>query len=53
MKQSVIYTLDFDGVVCDSAIETGISGWKAGATIWDDYSNAFTSCRIIRTVSSS
>jgi phosphoglycolate phosphatase-like HAD superfamily hydrolase len=37
MKQSVIYALDFDGVICDSAIETGISGWKAAAQIWADF----------------
>lgn len=40
MKKSVIYALDFDGVICDSAIETGISAWKAGATLWDDYHTA-------------
>jgi phosphoglycolate phosphatase-like HAD superfamily hydrolase len=37
MEQLIIYALDFDGVICDSAIETGISGWKAGAQIWTDY----------------
>ncbi len=36
MEQSVIYALDFDGVICDSAVETGISGWKAATRIWDD-----------------
>lgn len=36
MKQSIIYALDFDGVICDSALETGISAWKAAAQIWDD-----------------
>lgn len=36
MKQSIIYALDFDGVICDSAIETGISGWKAAMHIWDE-----------------
>ncbi len=37
MKQSIIYALDFDGVICDSALETGISGWKAGFQLWDDF----------------
>lgn len=35
MTQS-IYALDFDGVICDSAVETGITGWKAAATLWPD-----------------
>lgn len=37
MKQSIIYALDFDGVICDSAVETGMSAWKAAAQIWDDF----------------
>ena len=36
MKKTVIYALDFDGVICDSAVETGITGWKAGVQLWDD-----------------
>jgi phosphoglycolate phosphatase-like HAD superfamily hydrolase len=36
MNGSNIYALDFDGVICDSAIETGISGWKAAYQIWPD-----------------
>lgn len=39
MNQSIIYALDFDGVICDSALETGISAWKAAAQIWDDFPN--------------
>ena len=39
MKQSTIYALDFDGVICDSALETGISAWKAARKIWDDFSS--------------
>ncbi len=31
-----IYALDFDGVICDSAVETGITGWKAATQVWDD-----------------
>jgi len=36
MNNSIIYALDFDGVICDSAIETGITGWKAACSIWVD-----------------
>ncbi len=36
MDQNIIYALDFDGVICDSAVETGISGWKAANQIWPD-----------------
>ncbi len=36
MKKPVIYALDFDGVICDSAIETGITGWKAAIQLWPD-----------------
>ncbi len=36
MEQPVIHALDFDGVICDSALETGIAGWKAATRIWDD-----------------
>jgi phosphoglycolate phosphatase-like HAD superfamily hydrolase len=36
MKQTIIYALDFDGVICDSAVETGITGWKAATGIWND-----------------
>ncbi|MGR9073182.1 MAG: HAD family hydrolase [Gammaproteobacteria bacterium] len=37
MKQNVIYALDFDGVICDSAVETGITGWKAAGRFWNDF----------------
>lgn len=33
-----ILALDFDGVLCDSVDETGISGWKTGGTIWEEMS---------------
>lgn len=36
MAESIIYALDFDGVICDSAVETGLTGWKAGSKIWQD-----------------
>jgi len=29
-----LYALDFDGVICDSAVETGITGWKVAHQIW-------------------
>jgi phosphoglycolate phosphatase-like HAD superfamily hydrolase len=31
-----LIALDFDGVLCDSARETGITGWKAGGRLWTD-----------------
>ncbi len=40
MNQKIIYALDFDGVICDSALETGVSAWKAAAQIWDDFPTA-------------
>ncbi len=36
MNNSIIYALDFDGVICDSAVETAITGWKAATTLWKD-----------------
>ena len=36
MNDPIIYALDFDGVICDSAIETAITGWKAASGIWQD-----------------
>ena len=36
MKKDPIYALDFDGVICDSAIETAITGWKCAQQIWSD-----------------
>jgi phosphoglycolate phosphatase-like HAD superfamily hydrolase len=38
MNTPIIYALDFDGVICDSAIETAISGWKAACRIWPEMS---------------
>jgi phosphoglycolate phosphatase-like HAD superfamily hydrolase len=34
MNNSIIYALDFDGVICNSAVETAITGWKAAVSIW-------------------
>jgi phosphoglycolate phosphatase-like HAD superfamily hydrolase len=36
MNQSIIYALDFDGVICDSAVETAITGWRAAGKLWQD-----------------
>ena len=36
MNNSIIYALDFDGVICDSAVETALTGWKGASSIWDD-----------------
>ncbi len=47
MKQNRIYALDFDGVICDSAVETGITGWKAGRQLWTDYSTAIPTSDLI------
>lgn len=38
-NSGLIYALDFDGVICDSAIETSITGWKAAHEIWLDIPN--------------
>jgi phosphoglycolate phosphatase-like HAD superfamily hydrolase len=31
-----VLALDFDGVLCDSARETGITGWKVARDLWQD-----------------
>lgn len=36
MTHSMLYALDFDGVICDSAVETAITGWKAAGLLWND-----------------
>lgn len=36
MSKPILYALDFDGVICDSAVETGLSGWKAANQIWPE-----------------
>ena len=47
MKQPIIYALDFDGVICDSAVETGITGWKAAKQLWDDLATPLPSPQLI------
>ena len=34
--ENKLYALDFDGVICDSAVETGITGWKVASKLWQD-----------------
>ena len=34
--QDKLFAFDFDGVICDSALETGLSGWKVAASLWPD-----------------
>ncbi|MDD1613027.1 MAG: HAD family hydrolase [Methylococcaceae bacterium] len=36
MNNSIVYALDFDGVICDSAVETAMTGWKAAGPLWND-----------------
>jgi phosphoglycolate phosphatase-like HAD superfamily hydrolase len=36
MAKKKLYALDFDGVICDSAVETGITGWKVASQLWQD-----------------
>lgn len=31
-----LFALDFDGVICDSALETGLSGWQVASRIWGE-----------------
>lgn len=35
-NMNTIYALDFDGVICDSAVETGVTGWKVAQRLWAD-----------------
>lgn len=35
-KQSVVFALDFDGVICDSAVELALSGWQVACQLWND-----------------
>ena len=48
MNNSVIYALDFDGVICDSAVETAITGWKAAGSLWGDMPKAVPQAMIDR-----
>lgn len=35
-EQATLWALDFDGVICDSAIETGLSGWTVAREYWPE-----------------
>ena len=48
MNNSIIYALDFDGVICDSAVETAITGWKAAGSLWGDMPKAVPQAMIDR-----
>ena len=43
MNNSIIYALDFDGVICDSAVETAITGWKAAGSILERHAQGGSS----------
>jgi phosphoglycolate phosphatase-like HAD superfamily hydrolase len=47
MEPTILYALDFDGVICDSAVETGMTGWKAAAQLWHDMPKAIPSTILI------
>jgi len=36
IAENKLFALDFDGVVCDSAIETGLTGWQVATQLWQD-----------------
>jgi phosphoglycolate phosphatase-like HAD superfamily hydrolase len=46
MNNPIIYALDFDGVICDSTVETAITGWKAAGTLWKDMPKAVPQTKI-------
>ena len=35
-NSKTLYALDFDGVICNSAVENAITGWKAAQHFWPD-----------------
>lgn len=39
MNSNTLYALDFDGVICHSAIETAITAWLAAQTLWPEMQN--------------
>lgn len=32
-----VFVVDFDGVLCNSAVETGVTAWRAGSHIWPEW----------------
>ena len=43
MIKKALYALDFDGVICNSAVETAITGWKAAQCFWPDMQGSMIS----------
>ena len=41
------FALDFDGVLCDSAMETALTAWRAGARIWPEWRAAEASADVL------
>jgi phosphoglycolate phosphatase-like HAD superfamily hydrolase len=48
MNNSIIFALDFDGVICDSGVETAITGWTAAGSLWGDMPKAIPQAMINR-----
>jgi phosphoglycolate phosphatase-like HAD superfamily hydrolase len=47
MNSNTLYALDFDGVICHSAIETAGTSWMAAQALWPDMQDeAITEARI-------
>ncbi len=42
-----LLALDFDGVLCASARETGITGWKAAGSLWEDMADGLPPERLL------
>ena len=36
MTTKTLFAIDFDGVICDSAVETALTGWAVAQGIWPD-----------------
>lgn len=47
MKPAKLIALDFDGVICDSAIETAMTAWKAAGYLWNEMNNSPPSSQLI------
>ena len=48
MNSKTLYALDFDGVICHSAVETAMTGWKAAQSLWLDMQQQMISGQHIR-----
>ncbi len=47
MNNQTLYALDFDGVICNSAVETAKTGWLAAQQLWPDLESQTLSNEII------